>query len=70
MWKIQDFCVTQIFREIIFAKTAIVTHLKAMNFNSYIFLHFLKVEIYQISNIESLKKGSFGTSKIPKIDFT
>ena len=45
-WKFHDFAITQILREIKFedyksAKSAIVTHLEAMNFDLYEFLHFL-----------------------------
>ena len=59
MWKFQDFCVTQILREINFedtwsAKSAILTHLKAMYFDFYVFLHFLKAEIDQINKIQPL----------------
>ena len=56
MWKFQDFCISQILREINFgdsrsAKSAIVTHLEALNFGFYGFLHFLKAEISQIGKI-------------------
>ena len=52
VWKFHDFSATQILCEIIFkdprsAKSAILTHLEALNFNFYEFLHFLKVEIEQ-----------------------
>ena len=58
MWKLQDFHVTQILREINFGdsrstKAAILTHLEALNFASYEFLHFLKAEIYLISEFQS-----------------
>ena len=51
--KFHDFAITQILREINFedsegAKSAILTHLKALNFDFYVFLHFLKAEIDQI----------------------
>ena len=54
MWKIQDFHVTQILGEINFvdsrsSKSAISTHLEALYFDSYEFLHFLKGEIDQIN---------------------
>ena len=54
MWKFQDFSVTQILREINFgdsksAKSAILAHLEALNFDFYVFLHFLKAEIDQLS---------------------
>ena len=55
---------TQIFREIIFgdsrnAKSAISTHLEVLNVNFYQFLHFLKVEINQESELT-----------VSKVDFT
>ena len=58
MWKFHDFSITQILREINFedsrsAKSAILTHLEALNFDFYEFLHFLKAEIYQINKIQS-----------------
>ena len=45
VWKFQDFSITQILREINFeesgsAKSAISTHLEAVNFDFYEFLHF------------------------------
>ena len=50
MWKFWDFSIPQILREIDFwdsrsAKSAIFTHLEAMNFGFYEFFHFLKAEI-------------------------
>ena len=53
--EIKIFSATQILREINFrdsrsAKPAILTHLKAPNFDFYEFLHFLKAEIYQINH--------------------
>ena len=35
-------------------KSAILTHLEALNFNVYECLHFLKAEIYQIGKIQNL----------------
>ena len=60
MWKFHDFSITQILREINFkdprsAKSAIVTHLEALNFNFHEFLHFLKGENYQITKFRALK---------------
>ena len=53
MWKFQDIsnAQTQIFREIKMedswsAKSAILTHLEALNLDVYEFLHFLKADIY------------------------
>ena len=63
MWKFQDFSITQILREINFeesgsAKSAILTHLEAVNFDFYAFLQFLKAEIYQIYIIQCPKNGN------------
>ena len=54
MWKFHDFSITQILREITFgdsrsAKSAILTHLEALNFDFYEFLHFMKADIYQLT---------------------
>ena len=62
MWKFPDFCITQILREINFedswsAKSAISTHLEALNLDFYEFLHFLKAEIDQKNKIHSPKNG-------------
>ena len=59
MWKFQDFSIAQILREINFgdsrnAKSAILPHLEALNFDFYAFLHFLKAEIDQMNQIHSL----------------
>ena len=58
MWKFHDFPITQILREINFgdcrsAKSAILTYLEALNLDFDEFLHFLKVEIYQMNKIHS-----------------
>ena len=58
VWKFQDFSVTQILREINFrdfrsAKSAILTHLEALNIDFYEFWYFLKDKIYQINKIQS-----------------
>ena len=50
MWKFYDFSITRILREINFrnsksAKSAILTHLEALNFA--FFFNFLKAENYQ-----------------------
>ena len=78
VWKFLDFSITEILREIKFgdsrsAKSAILTHSDALNYDFYEFLHFLKAEIYQTNKMQSpknYKKGIFRTSKVPKIDFT
>ena len=53
------FFMTQILREIKFgqwhsrsAKSAILTHLQALTFELYEFLHFLKAEIQQINHFQ------------------
>ena len=58
VWKFHDFFITQILREIKFwnstsAKSAILTHLEALNFDFYDFLLFLEVEMYQMNKIQS-----------------
>ena len=60
MWKFHSFSITQILREITFgdsrsAKSAILTHLEALNFDLYEFLHFLKTEMYQNYNFRDFK---------------
>ena len=59
MWKFHDFSITQILREINFedsnsAKSAILSHLEALNFDFYEFLHFLKASIYLINKTRGL----------------
>ena len=54
MWKFHDFSITQILREINLgdsrsAKSAISTHLDALNFDLYEFLQFLKAGIHLIN---------------------
>ena len=66
MCKFHNFSITRILREINVwdsrsAKSAILTHLEALNFEIDAFLHFMKVEIYKISQI-----NKFGASKIAK----
>jgi len=56
VWKCDDFSITQILREIDIgdfrsAKSAISTHLEALNFAFYAFVHFLKADIYQINKV-------------------
>ena len=72
------FFITQILRKIKFgdsrsAKSAIFTHLEALNFDFYEFFHFFKAEIYQINKIQSPKndkKCTFRTFRFANIDFT
>ena len=50
VWKFHNFSITQILREINFgdsrsAKSAILGHFEALNFDFYEFWHFLKAEI-------------------------
>ena len=59
VWKFGDFSITQILREISFgdsrsAKSAISTHLEALNVDFYEFQHFLKAHIHQINLIHWL----------------
>ena len=59
VWKFHDFPITQILCEINFgisrsAKSAISTHVEALNFDFYEFLQFLEVEIDQMNKIQSL----------------
>ena len=56
--KFHDFYIIQILREIKFedsqsAKSAILPHLEALNFDYYEFWHFLNAAIYQINKILS-----------------
>ena len=75
LWKFHDFSITQILREINFgdsrsAKSAILTHLEALNFDFNEFLHFLKAEFYQINQIQSsknVKMAIFRISRIPNL---
>ena len=78
MWKSQNFSITQILREINFwdsrsAKSAILTHIEALNFDFYEFLHSLETEMYQIeqnSEPQKIRKNSsFRTSRFSNIDF-
>ena len=60
VWKFLDFSVIQILREINLgesrsAKFAIFTHLENANFDFYEILHFLKAEIDQNIEIQSLQ---------------
>ena len=78
VWKFHHFSITQILREINFrvsksAKSAIFTHLEALNFDLYEFLHFSDAEIYQINKIQNPQNGqndSFKSFRFSKIDFT
>ena len=75
MWKFHDFSITQILREINFgdsksAKSAILTHLEALNYDFIEFLHFWEAEIDQNNKFRApkiAKKGSFKTYRIPKL---
>ena len=78
VWKFYGFSITQILREINVGnskstKSAILTHLEVQNFDFHEFLHFLKAEIYQLSQIKSPKigkNGNFRTFAFSIIDFT
>ena len=57
MWEFHDFHIPQILSEINYGnsrsvKSAILTHLEAMNFDFYEFLHIFKAEIDQINKIQ------------------
>ena len=58
VWKFKDCFIAQILREINLgdsrsAKSVILTHLEALNFDFYEFLHCLKAEISQINQIQA-----------------
>ena len=60
MWKLQNFPLTQILREIKVGKfggpkTTYFKQLEGLNFEFYEFLHFLKDKIEQINKIQSPK---------------
>ena len=56
------------------AKSAILTHLEALNCDFYEFMHFLKAEIYQMNQIQTPKIARTAVSNFyidsSKIDFT
>ena len=61
VWKLQGFSITQSIREIKIgkcrdSKSGTLTHLKALNFDFYKFLHFLKAENDKINKIQSPRK--------------
>ena len=71
--KFQDFHITQILREINVrdsgsVKSAISTHLVALNFGIHEFLKFLRAEI-EIQKLRNYKNGRFLTCAILEIDF-
>ena len=78
LWAFHYFCITLILRQIIFgdfrnAKFTISTHLEALNFDVYDFLHFMKAKIYQNNKIQrpiNCKSGGFETPRFSKINFT
>ena len=64
LWKFHDFSITQILREINFgyfrgAKSANFTHLEALNFDIYVFFHFLRAEIDQINKAHPQSPSGF-----------
>ena len=67
-WKLQYFSVTQILRENkisdLVLKSAIITHLHALNFDFHEFLHFLNSEICQINKIRVLKMARTAVLKL------
>ena len=78
VWKFHNFSITQNLREINFgdsrsAKFAISTHLESLYFDFYECLHYLKVGMGQINQIQSPlngKNATFRTPRCSKIDFT
>ena len=55
------------------AKSAILTHLEALNYVIYDLLHFLRLKLTKLTKSKAqmmVKKGSFRTSRSSKIDFT
>ena len=62
VWKFDNFSISQILREINFeesksAKSPIVTHLMALNFDLNPYLHFLNARTDQINKIKCPKNG-------------
>ena len=58
VWNFQDFCITEILREINFvnsrsAKSVILTQLGALNFDFYEFLHFLRLKYTKLTKVPS-----------------
>ena len=71
MWKFQDFSIPKILREINLenswsAKSAISSHLEALNSDFYEFLYFLRAEIYQIKKMPKwqLKSSKLNSRKM------
>ena len=77
-WRFHYFSITQILREIDFrgsrsAKSGILTHFEALNFDFSEFLRFWKAEISLIDKFQihkNVKNGCFRTSRFSKVDFT
>ena len=68
MWKFHAFAITEIFRENNFAhsrnaKSGILTHLQALNFDFHEFLHFQRAVIYQSNHTWARGKIDIGGSK-------
>ena len=62
VWKIHDISITQILREIKFGdsrspKSAIYTHLEALNFDLYEFLHFGRLKFTKLTQFRASKNG-------------
>ena len=60
MWKLRNFTVTQILREIKVnenrvSKSVFLPHLEALNFDFYEFLHFFMVEIVRLTKFKAPK---------------
>ena len=69
MWKLQNFSVTQILREINFgdstsAKSATLKNLDALD---YEFWHLLKAKIHQINKIQSPRRAKIALADSPQL---
>ena len=78
MCEFSDFTITHILRENIFgdsrsAKSAILTHLEALNFDLYEFCTFRRLNLTNLTKIIApniVKTAMSRTSRFSKIDFT
>ena len=69
VWKFHDFSLTQILREINFgdstsAISAILTHLQALDFEFYEFLHYLMAEIKKSTKFRAPKRAKTAISEL------
>ena len=81
MWKLQNFSVTQILREIKVgkfkvSKSVILAHFEALNFGLFYFLNFFtlqRLQFTKLTKIQSPKNGDNGIFRIARFsknDFT